>query len=310
MDGNSRDSKEFLVEIIKPSHYDNDGYVIQWFRAFVPSNSLACLYALVQDVEDRKALGEDVRIEVRAYDECHTIIPLRKIIGRIRANAGRGVVFLRASPQLMIALGAAYWKRVDDIVLPYAGVVWTPNDYWEFRLMFPKSRISYFLGNWWGAATWVYGGVEYNVEAYQIDLTSPGGQADDAGGDQGAVNVEDGLVEELGGDHPAADHGPGPLGRRRRNLRAAARGRVDLHRARPDRARGAALRDHDGPADRRRGHARRHLAVELVHGHRRGEPGRPEVVGRERNGPSLRLCGCHHHHRTGPGRRRVARPAV
>lgn len=94
MDGNSRDRKEFLVEIIKPSHYDDDGYLIQWFRAFVPSNSLACLYALVQDVEDRKALGDDVRIAVRAYDECHTIIPVRKIIRRIRANEGRGVVFL------------------------------------------------------------------------------------------------------------------------------------------------------------------------------------------------------------------------
>lgn len=87
----------------------------------------------------------------------------------------RGVVFLRASPQLMVALGAAYWKRVSDILIPYAGIVWTPNDYWEFRLLFPKSRISYFMGNWGGAAMWAYGGVEYNVEAYQINLRSPGG---------------------------------------------------------------------------------------------------------------------------------------
>jgi hypothetical protein len=94
MDGTSPDKGTFLVEIIKPSHYDDDGYLIQWFRAFVPSNSLACLYALVQDVEDRKALGDDVRIVVRAYDECHTVIPTRKIIRRIRANGGRGVVFL------------------------------------------------------------------------------------------------------------------------------------------------------------------------------------------------------------------------
>jgi len=43
-------TQRFLVEIIKPSHYDAEGYVIQWFRAFIPSNSLACLYALVQDV--------------------------------------------------------------------------------------------------------------------------------------------------------------------------------------------------------------------------------------------------------------------
>src|SRR5262245_16954392 len=33
--------RKFFVEIIKPSHYDDDGYVIQWWRAFIPSNSLA-----------------------------------------------------------------------------------------------------------------------------------------------------------------------------------------------------------------------------------------------------------------------------
>lgn len=86
----------------------------------------------------------------------------------------RGVLFLRTSPQLMFAVGAAYWHRVNDIVIPYAGIVWTPSDYWEFRLMFPKSRISYFLGNWWGGAAWVYGGLEYNVEAYQINMHDPG----------------------------------------------------------------------------------------------------------------------------------------
>jgi hypothetical protein len=86
--------RKFYVEIIKPSHYDDEGYVIQWFRAFVPSNSLACLYALARDVEDRRALGDDVELVVNAYDECHTVIPVRRIIRRIRANGGLGVVFL------------------------------------------------------------------------------------------------------------------------------------------------------------------------------------------------------------------------
>ncbi len=86
--------RPFFVEIVKPSHYDDDGYVIQWFRAFVPSNSLACLYALVRDVADRRALGDDVQIVVNAYDECHTVIPVEKIVRRIRSNEGRGVVFL------------------------------------------------------------------------------------------------------------------------------------------------------------------------------------------------------------------------
>jgi hypothetical protein len=85
----------------------------------------------------------------------------------------RGVVFVRTSPQLMLALGVTYWHRVQDFLLPYAGVVWTPNDNWEFRLMFPKSRISYFLGNWWGGSAWAYGSLEYNVEAYQINSQIP-----------------------------------------------------------------------------------------------------------------------------------------
>jgi hypothetical protein len=88
----------------------------------------------------------------------------------------RGVVFFHANPQLQVALGVAFLDRVDNIIIPYAGVVWNPNDYWELRLLFPKSRISYFLGNWWGASAWVYGGVEYNVEAYQIDPLGPDGQ--------------------------------------------------------------------------------------------------------------------------------------
>ena len=31
----------FHFVMIKPSHYDDDGYPIQWFRSAIPSNSLA-----------------------------------------------------------------------------------------------------------------------------------------------------------------------------------------------------------------------------------------------------------------------------
>jgi hypothetical protein len=52
--------KKFLVELIKPSHYDDQGYIIQWWRGFIPSNSLSCLYGLALDVSERRALGDDV----------------------------------------------------------------------------------------------------------------------------------------------------------------------------------------------------------------------------------------------------------
>jgi len=86
--------KTFYVEVLKPSHYDDDGYVIQWVRAFVPSNSLACILAQAEDAKNRQVLGEDVDIVVNAYDECHTVIPIKRIINRIRRGGGHGLIML------------------------------------------------------------------------------------------------------------------------------------------------------------------------------------------------------------------------
>jgi hypothetical protein len=65
--------QKFFVEIIKPSHYDDDGYVIQWLRAIIPSNSLACLCALAHAAGQRRVLGDDVRVVVNVYDESNTV---------------------------------------------------------------------------------------------------------------------------------------------------------------------------------------------------------------------------------------------
>ena len=42
-------SKVFSLFLIKPSHYDDDGYVIQWARSSIPSNTLAAVYGLALD---------------------------------------------------------------------------------------------------------------------------------------------------------------------------------------------------------------------------------------------------------------------
>lgn len=89
---------------------------------------------------------------------------------------GRAVAFFRANPELTVAVGAAYLDRVQDQIIPYAGVIWTPNDRFEARLMFPKARVSYLVGGFNDMATWVYGSLEYNVEAYQIGLRGPDGR--------------------------------------------------------------------------------------------------------------------------------------
>ncbi len=98
-------------------------------------------------------------------------------LGREGVNLdGNAMLFYRASPQWMIVLGAGYWDRVDKIILPYAGVVWNPNDQWELRLLFPKSRISYFVGNINNGAHWLYATGEYHVDSYQINQPGVSGQ--------------------------------------------------------------------------------------------------------------------------------------
>lgn len=82
---------------------------------------------------------------------------------------GRGIAFYRTSPQLTWVGGVVYWDRVRDRLLPYAGVIWTPNDIYEFRLIFPEGRISKFLGTPWGVATWFYARGEFHVEAYEFE---------------------------------------------------------------------------------------------------------------------------------------------
>ena len=81
----------FRLVLIKPSHYDDDGYVIQWLRSSIPSNTLAALYGLVLDCAKRHVLGEDVELVVEPYDETNTVLPIQKIIQSIQ-EAGNGLV--------------------------------------------------------------------------------------------------------------------------------------------------------------------------------------------------------------------------
>ena len=83
----------FRLYLIKPSHYDDDGYVIQWLRSPVPSNSLAALYGLAKDCADRRVLGDDVDIDIHAFDEINTRIRPERLAAMID-EAGAGMVML------------------------------------------------------------------------------------------------------------------------------------------------------------------------------------------------------------------------
>ena len=116
-------SKRFVVELIKPSHYDDDGYVIQWVKAWVPSNSLACLYGLSLDLAERRALGPNVELVVNAYDETNTVVPVRKIIRRLSRPGATGLVCLVGvqSNQFPRALDLARRFRAAGIQVAIGG---------------------------------------------------------------------------------------------------------------------------------------------------------------------------------------------
>jgi len=87
----ARATKRFCLILLKPSHYDDDGYVIQWFRSTIPSNSLAALYGLARDCRERHVLGDDVEIEIHPFDETNTRMHPKRLERMIR-KAGDGMV--------------------------------------------------------------------------------------------------------------------------------------------------------------------------------------------------------------------------
>jgi radical SAM superfamily enzyme YgiQ (UPF0313 family) len=102
--------KRFCLVLIKPSHYDDDGYVIQWLRAPIPSNSLAVIYGLALDCANRKVLGDDVAMEIHPLDETHTRIRPKRIASMIE-KAGAGMVML-------VGVQSNQFPRALDIAAP------------------------------------------------------------------------------------------------------------------------------------------------------------------------------------------------
>ena len=85
-------SRVFHLVLIKPSHYDDDGYPIQWFRSAIPSNTLACLNGLAEDAARREVLGTGVEIRIHTLDETNTRIRPDKIIAMLKKDGGDGLV--------------------------------------------------------------------------------------------------------------------------------------------------------------------------------------------------------------------------
>jgi len=103
--------RRFQLVLIKPSHYDDDGYVIRWWRAMIPSNSLAAVYGIAVDCAERQVLGTDVGIDIDPIDETHTRVNIPALLARFRQCGNFGLVAL-------VGVQSNQYPRALDIARP------------------------------------------------------------------------------------------------------------------------------------------------------------------------------------------------
>ena len=111
MQPSSSPRRRFQLVFIKPSHYGDDGYVIRWWRAIIPSNSLAAIYGVALDCIANKALGDDTEIDLEAIDEFNQRIDIEKLVRQFKRHDNFGMVAL-------VGVQSNQYPRALDIARP------------------------------------------------------------------------------------------------------------------------------------------------------------------------------------------------
>src|SRR5215217_768405 len=104
--------RRFQLILLKPSHYDDQGYPIRWWRALIPSNSLAAVYGLAFDSAQRQVLGPEVEIDIDVIDEANTHVNIAKLIRRFRQHGNFGLLAL-------VGVQSNQYPRALDIARPF-----------------------------------------------------------------------------------------------------------------------------------------------------------------------------------------------
>lgn len=115
--------RQFHLVMIKPSHYDDEGYVIQWMISLIPSNTLAALNGLAVDCQRRDVLGEDTEIAISTYDETNSRVDPRRIMRSLPADRTQSLIALVGvqSNQFPRAMDIARAFRAQDFQVAIGG---------------------------------------------------------------------------------------------------------------------------------------------------------------------------------------------
>ena len=104
--------KRFRLFLIKPSKYDDEGYVIRYWKGVLPSNTLSCLNGLSEDVRDRGVLGKDLQWEITLIDDTVQGIPYEEIIQENLQPGTKTVVCL-------VGVQSNQFPRASDIAMQF-----------------------------------------------------------------------------------------------------------------------------------------------------------------------------------------------
>ncbi|MCW5747682.1 MAG: radical SAM protein [Alphaproteobacteria bacterium] len=109
--------------MVKPTHYDDDGYPIQWLRSAIPANTLAAVHGLALDCQKRQVLGPDVTLKLSAYDETNFRVRPRRLAAELRREGGRTLIALVGvqSNQFPRAMDLARQFRAEGLQVAIGG---------------------------------------------------------------------------------------------------------------------------------------------------------------------------------------------
>jgi len=115
--------KYLRTVFIRPSRYDDDGYVVRFARGVLPSNTLCCLQSLTEHVAEQGDLGADVQVTVDAFDDTLQPIPVKRIARWHRRADSVVVVGLVGvqSNQFMRASDIALQLRAEGVPVMIGG---------------------------------------------------------------------------------------------------------------------------------------------------------------------------------------------
>jgi len=102
-----KEIQSLTVVLIQPSRYDDDGYIVRYFKGVLPSNTLACMSSLTADFTGRWKNEKGIDISVMLYDEMVDSVPFKKI-----ASSNKGTHKVVAA---LVGVQSNQFPRASDI---------------------------------------------------------------------------------------------------------------------------------------------------------------------------------------------------